>query len=66
MYVERPTYVLGYLIGMQEIERIRADYIEQYGEPNPPSEFYDRLLSVGSIPPALVRESLFAPATTGG
>lgn len=60
MYVERPTYVLGYLIGMQEIEQIRADYIEQYGEPNPPSEFYDRLLNVGSIPPALVRESLFA------
>jgi uncharacterized protein (DUF885 family) len=60
MYIERPTYVLGYLIGMQEIGQIRADYIKQYGEPNPPSEFYDRLLSVGSIPPALVRESLFA------
>ncbi|MBL8270502.1 DUF885 domain-containing protein [Steroidobacter sp.] len=60
MYIERPTYVLGYLIGMQEIAQIRADYIKQYGEPNPPSEFYDRLLSVGSIPPALVRESLFA------
>jgi uncharacterized protein (DUF885 family) len=60
MYVERPTYVLGYLIGMQEIAQIRADYIKQYGEPTPPSEFYDRLLSVGSIPPALVRESLFA------
>jgi uncharacterized protein (DUF885 family) len=60
MYIERPTYVLGYLIGMQEIEAIRADYIAQFGEPNPPSEFYDRLLSVGSIPPALVRESLFA------
>jgi uncharacterized protein (DUF885 family) len=60
MYVQRPTYVLGYLIGMQEIQAIRADYIAQFGEPNPPSEFYDRLLSVGSIPPALVRESLFA------
>jgi uncharacterized protein (DUF885 family) len=59
MYIERPTYVLGYLIGMQEIEQIRADYIKQFGAPNPPSEFYDRLLSVGSIPPALVRESLF-------
>ena len=54
------TYVLGYLIGMQEIEGIRKDYIAKYGEPSPPSEFYDRLLSVGSIPPALVRESLFA------
>jgi uncharacterized protein (DUF885 family) len=60
MYTVRPTYVLGYLIGMQEIEGIRKDYIARYGEPSPPSEFYDRLLGVGSIPPALVRESLFA------
>lgn len=60
MYTVRPTYVLGYLIGMQEISAIRKDYIEKYGEPSPPSEFYDRVLSVGSIPPALVRESLFA------
>jgi len=60
MYIQRPTYVLGYLIGMEEIAAIRKDYIAQYGEPAPPSEFYDRLLSVGSIPPALVRESLFA------
>ena len=60
MYTVRPTYVLGYLIGMQEIEGIRKDYVAKYGEPSPPSEFYDRLLSVGSVPPALVRESLFA------
>jgi uncharacterized protein (DUF885 family) len=60
MYTLRPTYVLGYLIGMQEIEGIHKDYVAKYGEPSPPSEFYDRLLSVGSIPPALVRESLFA------
>lgn len=60
MYTERPTYVLGYLVGMQEIAAIRKDYIEKYGEPAPPSEFYDRVLSVGAIPPALVRESLFA------
>jgi uncharacterized protein (DUF885 family) len=60
MYTVRPTYVLGYLIGMQEIEGIYKDYVAKYGEPSPPSEFYDRLLSVGSIPPALVRESLMA------
>ena len=59
MYIREPTYVLGYLIGMQEIEKLRAEYIERYGAPNPPSRFYDRLLSVGSIPPALVREALF-------
>jgi uncharacterized protein (DUF885 family) len=58
MYTRRPTYVLGYLIGMQEIADIRDAWIEEYGEPAPPSEFYDRLLSVGSIPPALAREAL--------
>lgn len=60
MYIQRPTYVLGYLIGMQEIAAIRADYIAQFGEPSPPSELYDRILGVGAIPPALVREALFA------
>lgn len=59
MYIHRPTYVLGYLIGMQEITAIRKDYIAAFGEPKPPSEFYDRLLRVGAIPPVLVRESLF-------
>jgi uncharacterized protein (DUF885 family) len=71
MYTERPTYVLGYLIGMQEIMKIRDDYIERYGEPSPPSEFYDQLLSVGALPPVLVREALFgedagASATPAG
>lgn len=59
MYIRRPTYVLGYLIGMQEIEAIRAEYIERYGTPEPPSIFYDRLLSIGSIPPSLLREEMF-------
>ncbi len=58
MYTRRATYVLGYLIGMQEIEAIREDYIEAFGEPSPPSQLYDRLLRIGSIPPALVREEL--------
>jgi uncharacterized protein (DUF885 family) len=62
MYPRRPTYVLGYLIGMQEIEKIRAEWIQRHGVPNPPSELYDRLLRIGSIPPALVREELLAGA----
>jgi uncharacterized protein (DUF885 family) len=60
MYLRRPTYVLGYLIGMQEIEAIRADWVARYGPPEPPSAFYDRLLGIGAIPPALLREELFA------
>lgn len=63
MYIRRPTYVLGYLIGMQELMAIRSEYIETFGEPSPPSEFYDRLLSIGSIPPALVRRELLGRPT---
>jgi uncharacterized protein (DUF885 family) len=59
MYLRRPTYVLGYLIGMQEIAAIRDDWVKANGEPSPLAEFYDRLLRVGAIPPALVREELF-------
>jgi uncharacterized protein (DUF885 family) len=58
MYIRNPTYVLGYLIGMQEIADIREAYIARFGQPDPPSQFYDRLLRVGSIPPALLREEL--------
>jgi uncharacterized protein (DUF885 family) len=68
MYTVHPTYVLGYLVGMQEIAAIRADWVEEFGEPSPPSEFYDRLLRIGSLPPVLIRESLFgeAPARPAG
>ena len=59
MYVRNPTYVLGYLIGMQEIGKIRAEYITKYGEPQPPNLFNNRLLRIGAIPPALLREELF-------
>jgi len=63
MYIREPTYVLGYLIGMQEMETIRAEYIARYGEPDPPSRLYDRLLEIGAIPPALAREALFVTDT---
>jgi uncharacterized protein (DUF885 family) len=60
MYIRNPTYVLGYLIGMQEIEAIRAEYVARFGQPEPPSVFYNQLLRIGSIPPSLLREELFA------
>jgi uncharacterized protein (DUF885 family) len=63
MYTVSPTYVLGYLIGMQEIMKIRDEYVGRYGQPSPPSEFYDQLLRVGSLPPVLVREALFENAS---
>jgi uncharacterized protein (DUF885 family) len=63
MYIRQPTYVLGYLIGMQEIMAIRDEYRAVYGEPSPPSQFYDRLLRAGDMPPALVRDVLFPSVT---
>jgi uncharacterized protein (DUF885 family) len=68
MYTVHPTYVLGYLIGMQELMAIRDEWVEKLGEPSPPSVFYDPLLRVGSLPPVLIRASLFgdgAKASTG-
>ncbi|HJO05596.1 MAG TPA: DUF885 domain-containing protein [Acidobacteriota bacterium] len=63
MYPRRPTYVLGYLIGMQEIERLRDDWVAANGPPNPPSTLYDALLSAGGIPPALIRAELLGEET---
>lgn len=60
MYTVRPTYVLGYLIGMQELIKIRDEYYEKFGTPDSPSEFFDRLLKVGALPPVFVRESLLS------
>ncbi len=60
MYTGRPTYFLGYLIGSTKIEEMRAAWIAKYGEPTEPREFYDRLLTIGSLPPALVRAELLA------
>lgn len=60
MYIRNPTYVLGYLIGMQEIEAIRAEYVARFGQPEPPSVLYNQLLRIGSIPPSLLKEELFA------
>jgi len=58
MYTGRPTYFLGYLIGSMKIEEMRAEWIAKYGEPTEPRDFYDRLLLIGSLPPALVRAEL--------
>jgi len=58
MYTGRPTYFLGYLIGSMKIEEMRAAWIAKYGEPDEPRDFYDKLLIIGSLPPALVRAEL--------
>ena len=65
MYVRRPTMVLGYLIGMMEIEKIRDDYYERFGKPEKPKELYDKILRAGQIPPALIRHELLGQEPAG-
>lgn len=65
MYTRRPTMVLGYLIGMLEIADMRAAFERKYGKPAKPKEFVDRLLRIGSLPPALVRAELLGEPFTG-
>jgi len=60
MYTERPTYFLGYLIGMVKIEQMREEWIAKYGAPDEPRELYDALLTIGALPPTLVRAELLA------
>ncbi len=64
MYVRMPTMVLGYLIGMMEIEKIRDEYYERFGVPEKPKELYDKLLHSGQIPPALIRLELLGGEPT--
>ena len=58
MYTRRPTVVLGYLIGMMEIADMRATFERKYGKPKTMDVFVDKLLKIGSLPPALVRAEL--------
>jgi uncharacterized protein (DUF885 family) len=70
MYTRRPTTVLGYLIGMMEIADMRAAFEKKFGTPKTMDVFVDKLLRIGSLPPALVRAELLGepiamPGTTG-
>jgi uncharacterized protein (DUF885 family) len=54
----RPGYFIGYFMGMTEILKMREDYRRARGAAFTLKEFHDRLLRIGSMPPALVREAL--------
>ena len=54
----RPGYFIGYFIGMSEILKMRDEYRQRRGAAFTLREFHDRLLRIGSMPPALVREAL--------
>lgn len=57
-YTLTPTIWMSYLMGKLEIETIRSAYTARLGGQRDDSEFYDALLSQGSIPPTLMWEAL--------
>ncbi|HSR67878.1 MAG TPA: DUF885 domain-containing protein [Acidobacteriota bacterium] len=59
IYVQRPTYVISYLVGFQELMKMRREYRQRKGERFSLREFHDRLLSQGSLPIPLARQLLF-------
>jgi uncharacterized protein (DUF885 family) len=54
----RPGYFIGYFMGMSEILKMREEYRARRGAAFTLKEFHDRLLRIGSMPPALVRDVL--------
>ena len=55
----RPGYFIGYFIGMTEILKIREEFKKLMGENYDISDFHEKLLKVGNMPPSLMKESLF-------
>lgn len=54
-----PGYFIGYFTGMKEILKIREEFKERRGEGYSLRDFHERLLKIGNMPPALMREALF-------
>lgn len=54
----RPGYFIGYFMGMSEILKMREEFRQRRGASFTLKDFHDRLLRIGSMPPALVREAL--------
>jgi uncharacterized protein (DUF885 family) len=57
--LDRPGYFIGYFMGMSEILKMRDEYKARMGDRFTLKDFHQKILEVGSMPPALVREALF-------
>ena len=55
----RPGYFIGYFMGMTEILMMRDEYKEMMGEDYNISDFHEKLLKIGNMPPSLMKEALF-------
>jgi len=59
-YTQTPTQPMSYIIGKQEIMRLRDDYKKMMGDKFQLKEFHDKLLSYGTIPVSLVRQQMLS------
>ena len=57
--IARPGYFIGYFMGMSEILKMRDEFRQRRGAAFTLKDFHDRLLRIGSMPPALMRDALF-------
>ena len=55
---EAPGYRIGYFMGMSEILKMREEFKQRAGASFSLREFHERLLKIGNMPPALMREGL--------
>ena len=55
----RPGYFIGYFVGMTEILKMREKYKARSGDQFTLSDFHEKLLKIGSMPPKLMARSLF-------
>lgn len=55
-----PLYRIGYFMGMIEILRMREEFHQHMGDKFTLSDFHERLLKVGNMPPSLMRKGLMA------
>lgn len=55
---EAPGYRIGYYMGMSEILAMREEYRRRMGDRFSLRDFHERLLKIGNMPPALMREAL--------
>ena len=63
-YTFTPTQPMSYLIGKRQILELKRDYMIKAGHKFNLKEFHDQLLSFGSIPTCLIRQSLGLQETT--
>jgi len=60
--IARPGYFIGYYMGYSEIMKMRDEYRRARGAAFTLKDFHDRLLAIGSMPPALMRDALIHDA----